>query len=115
MKLPLPTFFEKKEKTDYFLAALLRDDKVKLILFEEISGKIKVITQHEEHFETSLETIAKDLGCASAQAKPAVSGHKTAAIIKASTGTMVFVQTTGRPPALPESHKAGIVAQGTKV
>jgi hypothetical protein len=79
------------------------------------SGGGRDNASRNKHFETSLETIAKDLGCASAQAKPAVSGHKTAAIIKASTGTMVFVQTTGRPPALPESHKAGIVAQGTKV
>lgn len=54
MKLPLP-FFDKKEKADYFLATLLRDEKIKIILFEEIDAKIKVLGMHEEHFSTSLE------------------------------------------------------------
>lgn len=55
MKLPIPSLFEKKEKQVFFLAALLRDDLIKVIIFEEIAGKIKVITQHAEHFPTTLE------------------------------------------------------------
>lgn len=52
MKLP---FLDKKEKIEYFFAILLRDDRVKVIIFEEIEKKIKVIGSHVEQFPTNLE------------------------------------------------------------
>lgn len=55
MKLPIASLFEKKEKNNYFLAALLRDDLIKVIIFEDIDNKIKVLGAHSEHFPTTLE------------------------------------------------------------
>lgn len=55
MKLPISSFFEKKEKNNYFLAALLRDDLIKVIIFEDINNSIKVLGAHSEHFPTTLE------------------------------------------------------------
>ena len=52
MKLP---FFGKKEKKEYFLSLLLRDEKVTAVIFEESMGIARVIGKHEEHVN-SLET-----------------------------------------------------------
>lgn len=52
MNLP---FLKKKEKIEYFLALLLREEKVSAVIFEEVSGKVKIIGKHEAYFETSIE------------------------------------------------------------
>lgn len=55
MKLPFSLPFGKKEKPEYFLALLLRDEKVVAVIFEESLGKVKVIGKHEEYFGNSIE------------------------------------------------------------
>src|SRR3989344_5669001 len=54
MKLPfsLPS---KKEKPEYFLALVLRNEQVSAVIFEVLSGKIKVIVKHKEYFKNSIE------------------------------------------------------------
>lgn len=54
MKLSLP-FLEKKENISYFLVLVLRNQKANAVIFEETLGKAKVISQHEEYFENSIE------------------------------------------------------------
>lgn len=55
MKLPLQLPFHKKQKAEYFLALLLRDEGVRAVIFEEIEGKARVVGQHQEQFETTIE------------------------------------------------------------
>lgn len=57
MKLPVPTLFSKKEKTEYFLSLLLRDEKASAVILEELEGKIHIIGKHEEYFSTSVENV----------------------------------------------------------
>src|SRR3989344_221229 len=56
MKLPFSLPFGKKEKAQYFLSLLLRDEKANAVIFEEESGKAHVIGEHEEHFNETIET-----------------------------------------------------------
>lgn len=56
----LPFKFGKKEKPKYFLALILREDKVNAVLFEETFGKVNVIATCEEYFEDSIETASED-------------------------------------------------------
>ncbi len=59
MKLPfIQSFFGKKEKKEYFLALLLRDEKVTAVIFEELAGKVRVVGKHEELLKTSLEELS---------------------------------------------------------
>ena len=58
MKLPVPTLFNKKEKTEYFLSLLLRDEKASAVILEELEGKIHIIGKHEEYFSTSVERVS---------------------------------------------------------
>lgn len=60
MKLPIPSLFGKKEKKEYFLALLLRDEKVTAVIFEEINGKIHVVGHHQAYFSDSIETASVD-------------------------------------------------------
>ena len=55
MKLPLGKLLPKKDKVDYLLALLLRDDKVNAVIVEQELGKIKLIGEHSVPFTTSLE------------------------------------------------------------
>lgn len=57
MKLPSFSFFSKKEKSQYYLALLLRDEKVTAVIFEELLGRVTVIGSHEEEFSDSIETV----------------------------------------------------------
>lgn len=62
MKLSINLPFGKKEKKEYFLALLLREEEVNAVIFEESLGKVQVVGEHEKHFETSIEhTSAEDL------------------------------------------------------
>lgn len=55
MKLPFTFPFGKQEKKEYFLALLLREEKVSAVIFEEFAGKIRVVGEHEKHFPSSIE------------------------------------------------------------
>jgi hypothetical protein len=57
MKLPSLSVFEKKEKPQYFLSLILRDEKAIAVVFEELTGVIKVIGQGEEYFSESIENL----------------------------------------------------------
>ncbi|MBI2031467.1 MAG: baseplate J/gp47 family protein [Candidatus Levybacteria bacterium] len=54
MKLPfaLP---KQKEKPEYFLALVLRNELVNAVVFEVLAGKIKVVGQHKEQFDNLIE------------------------------------------------------------
>lgn len=55
MKLPFSLPLSKKEEKHYFLAMLLRENRVAAVIFEELGGKVHVVGQHEEFFTTSLD------------------------------------------------------------
>ncbi|MBI4080257.1 MAG: baseplate J/gp47 family protein [Candidatus Levybacteria bacterium] len=86
MKLPISSLFAKKDKPEYFLALLLRDEKATAVIIEQINDKIKVFSRHEEYFSTSienateqewLETLDKTIGKAEERLPPDVKTHKT--------------------------------------
>lgn len=52
MKLP---FLEKKEKPEYFLALVLRNEKATSVIFEKIGTTIKYISHGEEEFKNTVE------------------------------------------------------------
>ena len=56
MKLPNIPFLEKKEKPEYILSLVLRNEKANAFIFEKVSGQISVISESEEYFENSIET-----------------------------------------------------------
>lgn len=56
MKLPNIPFLEKKEKPEYILSLVLRNEKANAFIFEKVSGQISVISENEEYFENSIET-----------------------------------------------------------
>lgn len=56
----LPFSFGEKEKKQYFLALLVRDEKVSAVIFEELAGKITVVGKCDEHFTGSLESASVD-------------------------------------------------------
>lgn len=60
MNVSFLPFFGKKEKPQYFLALLLRDEKVSAVVFEELLGKIQVLGKHEEYFEDSIEEASEE-------------------------------------------------------
>jgi len=55
MKLPVLPFLEKKEKPEYFLALILRNEKANAVILEQIAGKLRIAAEHEEPFEDSIE------------------------------------------------------------
>lgn len=55
MKLPNLPFLDKKEKSEYFLSLVLRDEKASAVVFKEVAGRIDVVGEHNESFKTSLE------------------------------------------------------------
>ncbi len=60
MKIPSLPFLEKKENKEYFLALVLRNEKVNAVFFEELGGKISVLGKHSEYFENSIEQASPD-------------------------------------------------------
>lgn len=57
MNLPIKLpFLEKAAKPEYYLALLLRDEKVTAVVFEQFEKKAKIIGRHEEYFPDTLET-----------------------------------------------------------
>lgn len=60
MKIPSLPFLEKKEDNEYFLALVLRNEKVNAVFFEESGGKVSVLGKHSEHFKNSIEQAPLD-------------------------------------------------------
>lgn len=58
MKIPSLSFLEKKEKPQYFLSLILRDEKAIGVVFESLSGVIKIIGSGEEYFSESIEDVS---------------------------------------------------------
>lgn len=57
MKLPIPSFFTKKDASNYYLSLLLRDEKVVAVVLKEVEGKLHVIGTSETLLTTQLEDI----------------------------------------------------------
>lgn len=60
MKLPSLPLKKKKEKPEYFLALILTNEKLNAVVFEELSGKIKMAGQGEEILEKSVEDLTNE-------------------------------------------------------
>lgn len=60
MKLPSIPFLKKEEEKEYFLALILRDEKVSAIVFEQIEGKINILGEREKHFGQSIENASDE-------------------------------------------------------
>lgn len=54
MKLPIP-IFGKKEKTEYLLALLLRQEKACAVIISQRKSGSSIVGRHEEYFQTNLE------------------------------------------------------------
>src|SRR5258706_5975614 len=92
MKLPIP-LLRKKEIKNYFLALLLRDDNISAVVFEEETGKIKLVGKGAEELKTSLdetsfeellEACDKAIGTAESALPSNVETHKTVFGVKES-------------------------------
>ncbi len=86
MKLPIPSFGNNKDKSDYYLTLLLNDEKVSAVILEETEGKIKVLSKQTEKFSKSIEeieledlieTIDKTISHAEEILPPHIETHKT--------------------------------------
>jgi hypothetical protein len=91
--MKLPFLQENKEKSEYYLALILLDEKVSAVILESIEGKIKVMGRHEEHFSSSIETISHDdflatidkaISTAEETLPPNIETHKTVFGVKES-------------------------------
>src|SRR3989344_5446373 len=60
MKLLSLPFLEKRQNKEYFLALVLRNEKVNAVFFEESGGKVSVLGKHSEYFENSIEQASLD-------------------------------------------------------
>lgn len=60
MKLPNLPFLEKKQKSEFFLSLVLRDEKASAVVFEEVNGKINVVGEHFENFKDSIENASEE-------------------------------------------------------
>lgn len=61
MSLPIKLpFLDKKPKIEYFLALLLRDEKVTAVIFEQQLGKITILSKQEAALSSSIETLELD-------------------------------------------------------
>jgi len=55
MKLNALPFLDKKEKPDYFLSLILRNEKAKAVIFEKIGNSLKYVNDAEEEFDNTIE------------------------------------------------------------
>lgn len=60
MNIPNLPFLEKKNKSEFFLSLVLRDEKASAVVFQEINGKINVVGEHIEKFKTSVEDATEE-------------------------------------------------------
>lgn len=56
MKLPFKLPLGKKENKEYFLSLVIRDEKICAVIFEELSGKVRIVSEQEEYFKDSIES-----------------------------------------------------------
>ncbi|MBP9716550.1 MAG: baseplate J/gp47 family protein [Candidatus Levybacteria bacterium] len=86
MNLPKLPFLEKKNKSEFFLSLVLRDEKASAVVFQEIDGKINVVGEHVVNFKTSVEEASEDelldaidkaVSTAEKNLPPDVESHKT--------------------------------------
>ncbi len=59
MKLPFLNK-EKKEKSEYFLILLLKEDSANAVIFREVEGQLHIIGKHHEAFPTPIETVDQE-------------------------------------------------------
>src|SRR3989344_3902225 len=55
MNISTLPFLEKKEKSEYFLSLILRNEKAKAVVFEKIGTTIKYLNEAEEEFTNTIE------------------------------------------------------------
>lgn len=60
MKLPNLPGIGKKEKSEYFLSLVLRNDKASAVVFGQEAGKINVVGEHIEHFKTTIDNVTDE-------------------------------------------------------
>lgn len=60
MNLPKLPFLKKKQKSEYFLSLVLRDEKASAVVFKEISGRVDVVGEHNETFKAGLENATEE-------------------------------------------------------
>lgn len=60
MKLGLGSLLKKDKKKDYFIALLLRDEKIEAVIFQEEEGKIQVIGEGKVILEDSIESLSEE-------------------------------------------------------
>lgn len=60
MNLPKLPFLEKKEKSEYFLSLVLRDEKASAVVFKEVGGRVNVVGEHNQLFRVSLEDASEE-------------------------------------------------------
>jgi hypothetical protein len=86
MKLGILPFLEKKEKPEYYLALVLRNEKATSVIFEKIGPTIKYISHGEEEFintvedaetEEFLEVLDKVITSAESALPENIETHKT--------------------------------------
>lgn len=59
MKLPIP-HIGKKEKPEYLLALLLRQEKATAVIIEQLKKDSKIVGKNEEYFQTNLEDASEE-------------------------------------------------------
>lgn len=60
MKIPFFPFFNKKSNCSYFLALVLKNEKVNAVIFEELDRKVKIVGNEEKYFNDSIEKISPE-------------------------------------------------------
>lgn len=60
MKLPKLPFLNKKLEEEYYLALVLRDEKVSALIFKEQAGKITIVSKRDEDLTGTLEETPLD-------------------------------------------------------
>ncbi len=60
MKLPKPSFLDKKEKPEYYLALVLRNEKAVAVILEQQERNLKIISEHQEEFPDSVENASTE-------------------------------------------------------
>lgn len=64
MKLPnLPIkvpHLDKKEKSEYFLSLVLRDEKASAVVFKEVNNRVNVVGEHNVPFKVSVEEASEE-------------------------------------------------------
>ncbi len=60
MNISTLPFLEKKEKSEYYLSLILRNEKVKAVVFEKIGTTIKYLNDSEEEFTNTIEDCSSE-------------------------------------------------------